>query len=401
MLPKGFIAQGVHGGIAKKKDKKDIALFYSELPATVAGMLTGNLVKAAPVLVCRDRLEKTAEGYRAIVANSGCANACTGGRGQKDALTMCADAAAALDVRPENVLVASTGVIGQRLPMGRVRDGIQALAGSLRGKGSDETNAVAAIMTTDTFPKTARRSVVCGGKRITVWGCAKGAGMIHPDLKALHATMLSFVLTDASVEAKALDEALRAAAAGSFNCVSVDGDTSTNDTLLLMANGAAENRTVTRKSRDFKVFLNAVSAVCLDLAKMIARDGEGATRLVEIRVKNAGSAAAAHRIAATIATSPLVKTAVFGNDANWGRVIAAAGRAGVPFDPDTVDIALCGMTVARRGMAVAFSEEKAKRLLARKEISISVDLRKGPGSAVYYTCDLSFDYVKINASYRS
>ncbi|MHB9154908.1 MAG: bifunctional glutamate N-acetyltransferase/amino-acid acetyltransferase ArgJ, partial [Endomicrobiales bacterium] len=333
MLPKGFAALGMHSGIAKKKGKKDLAVFYSHVPAVAAGMLTTNLVKAAPVLASAARLGKK-DGVCAIVANSGNANACTGARGKKDAEQMCAVAAGELGVGAGRVLVASTGVIGRFLPMERVVRGIRDIAAELRSGLSDETSATQAIMTTDTFPKVSRRVVRLGGRTITVWGCAKGSGMIHPSLSGLHATMFCFILTDAAVSRPCLGKALDAAVSASFNCVTVDGDTSTNDTVFALANGAAGNAPLRGAGREYDAFSRALAGVCLDLAKLIAKDGEGATRLVEIEVRSAANADASKKIASTIATSPLVKTAVFGNDANWGRIIAAAGRAGVRFNPD-------------------------------------------------------------------
>lgn len=397
MLPKGFKAQGLHCGVAKKKEKKDLAVFCSDVPAACAGMFTKNLAKAAPVIVSAGRLEKNGA-VRAIVANSGNANACTGARGLRDAEDMCAAAAKALGIVPGEVLVASTGVIGRFLPVEKIRKGIGDLSALLKD-GSDEDAAVRAIMTTDTFPKTAARKIRIGGKTVTVWGCAKGAGMIHPDLTALHATMFAFILTDAAVRASVLKRCLPEAVEKSFNCVSVDGDTSTNDTVFLLANGASG--AAVRDAKDSNVFSDALEGVCLDLAKMMARDGEGATRLVEIEVKGARTAAAAKKIAATIATSPLVKTAVFGRDANWGRILAAAGRAGVPFKPEAVDIFIGTIPVARRGMAVRFSEAAAKKYLSRDAVKLTLDLNQGRAGSTYYTCDLTFDYIKINASYRS
>jgi glutamate N-acetyltransferase/amino-acid N-acetyltransferase len=399
MIPKGFVVTGVHAGIAKKK-KNDLALIYSLVPANAAGMFTANLVKAAPVLLSREHLKK-GKVFRGIVANSGNANACTGATGMKNAALMAATAARLLGGKPGEYLVASTGVIGQQMPAAPIARGVAAAADAVRAGKSDEAAAVSAIMTTDTLPKVSCRTVIIAGKKVTVWGCAKGAGMIHPDLRGLHATMLSFILTDAAVSRKVLEQTLTDAVRDSFNCVTVDSDTSTNDTLLLLANGAAGNKELQPGSAGCRAFAAAVAAVCLDLARLIARDGEGATRLVTVNITGASTDAGARKIAATIATSPLVKTAIFGNDANWGRVIAAAGRAGVAFDPDRVDISLGSLQVARQGGAVRFSEAAAKKILQKKEVSITLNLHQGNKSAVYYTCDYSFDYIKINASYRS
>jgi glutamate N-acetyltransferase / amino-acid N-acetyltransferase len=304
-------------------------------------------------------------------------------------------------VEPNEVLVASTGVIGQNLPLEKLKQGLRKLAPPvLKGK-SDAKSAVEAIMTTDLMPKTARREVMIDKRKITIWGCVKGAGMIHPVLKPLHATMLAFIFTDAAITPFALDKALRPASEKTFNCVSVDGDTSTNDTVLILANGAALNKTISDRDKNLGIFEAALTGVCLDLAKMIAADGEGATKFVEIEVRNADTERNAKKVAETIATSPLVKTAVFGCDANWGRIIAAAGRAGVKFNPEKVDIYFDRLLVARRGGPAGFSEAKALKILKRDKVRIVVDLHQGRQSAKYFTCDFSYDYVKINGSYRS
>lgn len=401
MFPQGFMVNGVHCGIAKKKDKNDLAVFYSDRPCVTAGMFTRNRVTAAPVLVSAEHLRTQKNiGIRAVVVNSGCANACTGTRGLTDARAMARAGAAALSVTPTAVLTASTGVIGKYLPMANLRAGITAACARLKQGISDPDAAISAIMTTDTVRKVASRTVTVGSRKISIWGCVKGAGMIHPDLAGLHATMLGFILTDATLTPAFANKALAEAVDRSFNCVSVDGDTSTNDTILLMANGAA-GASLLSGGTAARQFCAALNDVCLELAKGIARDGEGANHLVTIRVRNAASAAAAKKIAATIATSPLVKTAVFGADANWGRVIAAAGRAGVPLDPARTDIYFDALKVARNGCPVNFSEEKAKKILQQPELTITVDLKSGTAAAVYYTCDFSLDYVKINADYRT
>ena len=400
MFPKGFNAGGIEAGISKKKAKKDIAVFYSQLPAQCAAMFTNNLVKAAPVALSRKHIEIVPH-VRAIVANSGCANACTGKQGLRDAERMCEITADRWGVSTEEVLVASTGVIGQFLPMAKIDSGITGLIHAMRAKKGDPNAAAAAILTTDTKVKVAQAKISAGGKNVTIWGCAKGSGMIHPDLGFPHATMLAFILTDAAIELALLEEALAVAADNSFNCISVDGDTSTNDSVFILANGAAGNRLISRPGSDLAAFSVALQKVCLELSKKIVLDGEGATKLAEIEVRGAADDSDARKIASVIATSPLVKTALFGNDANWGRILAACGRAGVPFDPQNVSINIGGMTVAENGMAKKFSEKRAKRLLSKKEVHIVVDLHKGTGRGVYYTCDFSFDYVKINASYRS
>jgi glutamate N-acetyltransferase/amino-acid N-acetyltransferase len=403
MLPKGFIVNGLRCGIKPSSRKEDIAIFYSEMPAAAAGVFTSNLVKAAPVLVGMKQLKASRGNARVIIANSGCANACTGERGLADAEMSCATAAELLGCKKNEVLAASTGVIGQFLPMPEVTRGITALSSrALLGK-TDEKAAVRAIMTTDTKPKTARAAFNIGANKISVWGTVKGSGMIHPEVRPasqFHATMLGFILTDAALSPKLLEKVLASSCDNSFNCVSVDGDTSTNDTVYALANGASGAAAITG-GRALAEFSKALDAVCLSLAKQIAADGEGATRLVEILVRGAKNVSAARKIGATIATSPLVKTAVFGNDANWGRILAAAGRAGVSFDPLKADICIGGLAVFVKGAPVKFSEVKAKSILMKKEVLITVDLHDGAAFASYYTCDLSFDYIKINASYRS
>jgi len=400
MLPKGFLVNGVKCGIYKNRDKNDIAIFYSHFPCECAGMFTANLVKAAPVTVSMNNLRKSKGKARAIIANSGNANCSTGKRGIGDAVFECGLVAEGLGVRPEEVLVASTGVIGQYLPMVNVIKGIDGLAMKMHSEKSDELAAARAIMTTDTKPKIVSRKILINGKAVTIWGTAKGSGMIHPNLVP-HATMFGFILTDASVEKSALNSVLKDAVENSFNRVTVDGDTSTNDTVLLLANALAENRKITKGSKEYLKFSCAVEDVCIELAKMMAADGEGATKLVEINVKNAANAQAAKKIAETVATSPLVKTAMFGNDANWGRIIAAAGRSGVKFNPDKTDVFIGNILVFKNGMPANFSEAKAKQTLKQKKVTVTLDLKQGKCATTYYTCDLSFDYVKINASYRS
>lgn len=396
MLPKGFYANGLHSGIAKNSSKKDLAIFYSDSPATVAGMFTFSLVKAAPVLIDIERLKKY-KSFQAIVVNSGCANACTGQKGQKDAEIVASAVAKNLNITYKSVLVASTGVIGQFLPTKKMTDALPKLVKILKDK--DEKRTVESIMTTDTYPKFLSKKIKVSKGDITIWGCVKGAGMIHPNLQGLHATMLSFILTDAQIEQKQLQKILQQSVEQSFNCVSVDGDTSTNDTVLLMANGQSKAGKLSQS--DTKKFILALNEITLSLAKMIAKDGEGATKLVEIEVKNVKKVEDAKKIASTIATSPLVKTALFGSDANWGRVLAAAGRAGVDFDQRKVDVYIGDIITAKNGMAVNFDEAKAKKELNQKECKITVDFKSGKASSKYYTCDFSYEYVEVNGSYRS
>jgi glutamate N-acetyltransferase/amino-acid N-acetyltransferase len=359
-------------------------------------MFTGSLVKAAPVLIDIDRLKKYRL-FQAIVANSGCANACTGKQGKRDALIVCKEVAKYLKISDTDILVASTGVIGNFLPVEKMVNAIPKLVDTI--KKQDELAAVQSIMTTDTYPKYISKKVKVSKGEIKIWACTKGAGMIHPNLQGLHATMLSFILTDAQLYQKQLQKVTEVAVKQSYNCISVDGDTSTNDTVLVFANG--QSNTGKLNTKDLEIFQEALNEVTLKLAKMMASDGEGATRLVEIFVKNTKKHEDAEKIASTIATSPLVKTALFGSDANWGRILAAIGRAGVKVNPDKVDIYIGDIITAKDGMAVKFDEKKAKKVLQQKECKITIDIKAGKQWARYYTCDFSYDYVKINGSYRS
>ncbi len=398
MLPKGFKVGGIRSGISKKEGKKDLALFISEVEANAAGMFTKSVVKAAPVLVDIDRMKKGGK-FSAVIANSGCANACTGSKGKKDAVEICEDTEKTFGLEKNSVLCASTGVIGQYINMPQAKNGVKLLKNALGVSAKNEDEAVLAIMTTDTFKKTAFRKVKTAKGEIRIWGCVKGAGMIHPNMQGLHATMLSFILTDAAVESKTLQKMLEKSADQSFHCVSVDGDTSTNDTVIVLANGQSGTGKLSKS--DFEKFSGAFDEVTLELAKKIAKDGEGATKFVEIEIKNAKTKNDAKVIAATIATSPLFKTAVFGADANWGRVIAAAGRAGVNFNPDKTDIYMGGIHTFKNGLVLNFSEKEAKKALLKKEVKVVLDLHAGKESSKYYTCDFSYDYVKINGDYRS
>jgi len=404
MLPSGFKVGGICSGISKKEGKKDMALFISESPANAAGVFTRNIVKAAPVLVDIEKLKKGCS-FSGIIANSGCANACTGIKGIKDAENMCLTVEKTFGFKTGSVLCASTGVIGQYLNISK--DNLKKSAGLLKDavgvSQKNEEEAVLAIMTTDTFIKKASRKLEVKNSEIKVWGCIKGAGMIHPNIGGpvadLHATMLSFILTDAEIESKTLQRILESSADVSFNCVSVDGDTSTNDSVIVLANG--QSCVGKLSMADLERFEKIFGELTLELAQSVARDGEGATKFVEIEVKNAKTKSDAKLIASTIATSPLFKTAMFGADANWGRILAAAGRAGVKFDPGKVDIYMGGIQTFKKGAVLDFSEEEAKKALLEKEVKIVIDFRAGSESSKYYTCDLSYDYVKINGDYRS
>jgi len=389
----GILAAGMAAGI-KKGDVPDLALIVSEREATIAGVFTLNQVVAAPLLVDRQRIRR-GKG-RAILANSGNANACTGRQGYADAIKMAALAAKALRLRPEDIFVASTGVIGKPLPMERIEAAVPVLAGRLRRDGGED--AARAIMTTDTTVKTAAASDTIGGRTITLGGIAKGSGMIHPNM----ATMLAFLATDAAVPRALLQRGLRQATDRSFNRIPVDGDTSTNDLVLCLANGVGGNRSIASGSADARRFQALLDYVCLDLAKKIAWDGEGATKFVELRVTRARTTEEAVRVAVAIATSSLVKTAWFGQDANWGRIMAAIGRAGVRIVPDRIALTYGDVPVVRRGTGLGpAAEEQANTVLKGREFALTVDLGLGPAAATVWTTDLSPEYVKINASYRT
>ena len=391
-IPKGFLCGTAHCGL--KKAGEDLAVIFSERPAVAASVFTQNLVQAAPVLVSREHLRFRT--HRAIIVNSGGANACTGDEGIYDARRTAQIVAEYFLCDERQVLVASTGVIGVRLDISKIESGIRIATAQLsRRNGS---RVAEAIMTTDTRQKQASKSVKIGGQRATLFGVAKGAGMIHPDM----ATLISFIITDVAISKPVLQTALRLATGKSFNRVSVDGDTSTNDTLIVLANGAAENKAITVDSgAEFESFLKALTDVCRDLAIQVARDGEGARKLITIRVKHAPSQRGAERIAATIATSPLVKTAIAGADANWGRILAAAGRSGVRFDVSKVEIRIGNLVVARRGTGLEFNEARALEILNQDEVTLTIDLHQGEAEVTEWTCDMTEDYIRINADYRS
>ncbi len=389
----GILAAGVAAGL-KKGAALDLALIFSEREAAVAGVFTTNKVVAPPLILDRRRLRR-GKG-RAIIVNSGNANACTGRRGYADAVAMAALTADVLGVSPADVYVGSTGVIGKPLPMEKIKAAIPLLAARLHRHGGKE--AARAIMTTDTTIKTAAASDTIGGHTITVGGIAKGSGMIHPNM----ATMLAYLATDAQVPQAVLQRGLRQATAQSFNRIPVDGDTSTSDMVLCMANGMAGNRPWKPGSIDARRFQTLLDHVCLDLAKKIAWDGEGATKFVELRVKGARTEADALRAAVTVATSSLVKTAWFGEDANWGRIMAALGRSGARVVEDRIAIMVGPVQIVRRGMGLGPDvENRANAVMKSREFSVTVDLGSGHAEATVWTTDLTVDYIKINASYRS
>ena len=394
MRIKGFKTSAVAAGI-KYSDRLDLGLIYSETPAVTAGVFTTNQVKAAPVLLDMERLKQGRS--QAILVNSGCANACTGKKGMDAAIETSAMVASALNIPDEMVQVSSTGVIGEQLNVVAFAENMEKL---VNGLSADNFESVAqAIMTTDTVAKTVFRKVTIGNKEIRFMGMAKGAGMIMPNM----ATMLAFVLTDAQIAFSELYQALQQGVKRTFNRITVDGDTSTNDMVLVMANGTAGNPWIDEQAqKDLQCFQETLESVLKELALKIVADGEGATKTITIRVCGAQEDGAAEVMARTVANSSLVKTAFFGEDANWGRIIAAMGRSGVRFDPDQVDIAFGDVVIVKDGVGQgARAEEKATKLLREKEITVNVDLKDGNGCEEVYTCDLSVDYVKINADYRT
>jgi glutamate N-acetyltransferase/amino-acid N-acetyltransferase len=392
--PQGFRAGGLHCGL-KKTTRHDLGAIVCEVPAAAAAVYTTNLVQAAPLKVTRDSLGDGR--LRAVLVNSGNANACTGKRGEEDAFQMRASFAAAAGLAAGDVAVASTGVIGEPLRMDRVLDGIAKLPAALSADRAGADAFSQAILTTDLVEKTGCVKLEIDGRTVHVAGAAKGSGMIHPNM----ATMLGFVTTDAAIGSEALQRLLRTTTDRTFNMITVDGDTSTNDMLVAMASGLAGNRELTEDHPQWAQFAAAFRFICETLAKAIARDGEGATKLIEVRVSGAADEAAARAVAKTIVGSSLVKSAVFGADANWGRIIAAAGRAGVPIDPDAVDIRIGDIVTLERSRPIPFDEEAALAYLKGDTIVIVVNLNMGAGEAIAWGCDLTYDYVRINAAYRT
>ncbi|PZX05918.1 glutamate N-acetyltransferase [Psychrobacillus insolitus] len=390
--PKGFKATGIHCGLKHKK--KDLALLFSEVPASVAGVFTTNAIKAAPLLITKDVVYQTGK-IQAIIVNSGNANACTGKQGMADAYTMQKLTAEKLGIARNLVGVASTGVIGEMMKMDPIITGIQQLEPIDELEGAIGFSQ--SIMTTDTVTKNTAYKTMIDGKEVIIAGTAKGSGMIEPNM----ATMLGFITTDANIESKYLQSALKSITDITFNSITVDGDTSTNDMVIVMANGMAENNTLTPDHPEWENFVKTLHAVSQDLAKMIAKDGEGATKLIEVEVKGAISDVEARKIAKTVVGSPLVKTAVFGNDANWGRIIAAVGYSGATLDPYAITIHLGSTKVVENGEPVSFSEEDLIVYLKQPEVKIFVDIHQGAGHGLAWGCDLTYDYVQINASYRS
>ena len=394
--PQGFCASGLHCGIRKNQSKRDLALIFSPTPCQAAAVYTQNLVQGAPITVTRQNLANhTAQ---AVICNSGNANTCNAD-GEQKAKQMCEIIAKELGISPQDVIVASTGVIGQVLPIEPIVNSAKRLAEELSPSGSHD--AAQAIMTTDTVPKEAAVELTLSGKAVRIGGIAKGSGMIHPNM----ATMLAFLTTDAGISPALLDEALREAVADSFNMVSVDGDTSTNDMVSILASGLAENPVITEKNDDYRAFADALTQMCMSLARMMAKDGEGATKLLECKVSGAACVEDARKIAKTVVCSSLLKAAMFGADANWGRVLCAIGYAGADIRIHLVEVSFVSkggsVRVCENGAGIPFDEEIAKTVLLEDDIIIDVNLHQGSCGALAFGCDLTYDYVKINGDYRS
>lgn len=393
---KGFKASGIHCGIRKNKTKRDLGLIFCEKRCTAGAVYTTNLVQSSPITVTRKNL---ADGYaQAVIANSGNANTCNAD-GDLKAQSMCELAAKELGIDPNDVIVASTGVIGQVLPIEPIADGMNELVKCLSVEGA--TDAAEAILTTDTVKKEVAVETEIGGKTVRIGGISKGSGMIHPNM----ATMLCFVTTDAAISSEMLQKAVKIAADDTFNMISIDGDTSTNDTLSVMASALAGNEEITAEGKDYDDFVEALTAVCRELAKKMAKDGEGATKLLTCRVSGAKTPADAKGVAKSVICSSLLKAAMFGADANWGRVLCAIGYSGCDVDVSKVDVSFASeqgtIDVCKNGAGIDFSEDDAKEILLEDEIEIIVALNIGEYGAEAYGCDLTYDYVKINGDYRT
>lgn len=397
--PKGFLASGLNAGI-KNQTKKDMAMVFSSTPCAAAGVFTTNLVKAAPVKWDKE-IVTTSPYVQAVVVNSGIANACTGAEGLGYCADTAAEAAAALNIPKTAVLVASTGVIGKQLPIDKIKSGVTALSKVLGSSREDAKLAAEAIMTTDTKSKEVACTLELDGKHVTVAGMCKGSGMIHPNM----CTMLCFVTTDVAISHELLQKALSEDVVDTFNMISVDGDTSTNDTVLVMANGQAENTPITKEGEDYKTFCEALHFIMLELSKKIAGDGEGCTCLFEATVIGAKDKNQARTIAKSVVCSSLTKAAVFGHDANWGRILCAMGYSGAQFDPEVVDIWLESkagtIKIVENGIATDYSEETATKILSEEEVIAKMDIKEGNETATAFGCDLTYEYVKINGDYRS
>lgn len=396
---KGFMAAGVEAGV-KYKDRKDMALIYSEKPCVSAGVFTSNVVKAAPV-IWDSELVNGGSDVHAVIVNSGIANACTGKQGYAYCKETAEAAAKALSIAEDSVLVASTGVIGMQLPMEKITAGVALLAGAKADTAEAGDAAARAIMTTDTVSKQVAVTIELGGKKVTVGGMCKGSGMIHPNM----CTMLGFITTDAAITKELLQEVLSEDVKDTFNMISVDGDTSTNDTLLVLANGEAGNPLIAEKGKDYDTFCAALHYIDETLAKKMAGDGEGATALFETTVIHAASKEDAKLLAKSVICSSLTKAAIYGHDANWGRILCALGYSGAQFDPEQIELYFMSkagrILIYQNGRAADYSEEEATKILSEPEVTVLVDMKMGEASASAWGCDLTYDYVKINADYRS
>lgn len=394
--PIGFLASGVHCGVKEGSTRKDLALVYSEENCVAAGMYTNNKVKCAPIFITKEHLQNNRA--RAIICNSGNANCCTGEEGLEKARIITEELGKALKINSKDVLIASTGVIGVPINLEAIKSGIEPLTEALSKNGND---AATAIMTTDTKKKECACQFEIQGKTVTIGAIAKGSGMIEPNM----GTMLSFITTDLAISAELLKSALKEAVNISYNRISVDGDTSTNDTVLILANGLAENKEIITKNEDYITFVEALKYVTITIAKMLAKDGEGATKLIECVVNGAKNDEEGVVFAKSVITSSLVKTAMFGADANWGRILCALGYAGLDFEPEKVNVSFQSksgsIVVCTNGASVNFDEDIAKKVLLEDEITINIDLALGTSSVTAWGCDLTYDYVKINGDYRS
>ena len=395
----GFQAAGIAAGI-KKGGTKDMAMVYSEKPCVCAGTFTTNVVKAAPVKWDQKIVEES-DYVQAVVCNSGIANACTGQEGYSYCQETAKAAGEALGISAEEVLVASTGVIGQQLPMAVLKEGVKKLAPMLLGTKEAGTLAAEAIMTTDTVKKEVAVEMELSGKKVTIGGMCKGSGMIHPNM----CTMLSFVTTDVDIDKNLLKEALRESVQDSYNMISVDGDTSTNDTVLVLANAMAGNPKITEKNQDYEIFKKGLDYVNKTLAQKIAGDGEGATALFEVKITGAQTKEQAVTLSKSVITSNLTKAAIFGHDANWGRILCAMGYSGAQFDPEKVDLVFESragrIQIMKNGIGTDYSEEEATKILSEDKVTVIADIKMGEETATAWGCDLTYDYVKINADYRS
>ncbi len=394
ITPKGFCAAGIHTGV--KRYRLDLGVIFCEVPASSAAVYTLNKVQAAPIKVTKDSISQEGK-LRTIIVNSGNANACTGKKGIEDAYAMRKATAEVFDVPEHHVAVASTGVIGEFLQLDKIVNGIKKIKAMTQVKFDAAERFNEAILTTDTINKRACFQTTINGKTVTFGGAAKGSGMIHPNM----ATMLAFLTTDANIEPEWLQKALSQVIDLTFNRITVDGDTSTNDTVVIMASGLAENEPLTDVHPEWDKFVLGLKLTCEELAKKIARDGEGATKLIEVQVKGAVNDEEAGIVAKTIVGSDLVKSAIYGTDANWGRIICATGYSGATIDPDTIDISIGNIQTLKDGMPIPFSEEEATQYLGTENIMIYVDLHLGDGFGKAWGCDLTYDYVRINAGYRT